>query len=232
MSRLSVAAFDLTAGGPTALKILRAELGWRDLGRALARFAWRAATTDPFEALAAPPANPAERFTRHQLRPVLLLEQVLRRDLAADESTAATILERVVSETGARFIEWTVRPPSRARWEAMSAQAQQARVRAFMDRFMNAKAEPVDAPDVEIAFDVTFCHFVDLLRRLGRPELAPLFCKADSVYFGRPDAPIRLRRDSNLAQGDDRCTFRLTFPDDEPVVPAGGIEPDGESPSR
>ena len=71
--------------------------------------------------------------------------------------------------------------------------------------------ETIDDPKAEFAFDVTFCHFVDLTQRLGRNHLAPLFCLADSVYFGQEDVDIRLDRDTTLAGGDDRCRFRFAF---------------------
>ena len=57
---------------------------------------------------------------------------------------------------------------------------------------------------------------MDLTRRLGRTELAPLFCGADSVYFDQPDSPLRLVRDETLAGGGQRCAFRFHLDDDAP----------------
>lgn len=206
--RWDLVRFDLTQGLPAALGVLGDELGAWDRIRAMARFAWRSATTDPFAALG-PAASAAESFTRHQLRPVLLFDAVLREDLERAPEEAQEILLRLVGEIGAAFIDASVRHPSVEEWRKMSEADRAAFARGAIDRFENARGEVVEVGERSFGLDITFCHFADLARRLGRPDLAPLFCHADAVYYGRPESEIRLTRDETIAAGAERCAFRF-----------------------
>lgn len=209
MIRLRLILFDITRGLPTAARVLAARLGWRKTLRVFALFLRRSATTRPFRALGSDRPSAAERFTRHQLKPVLLLDDVLRKDLLMSQEEALALLAEVVGASGAQFIASQLSPPSPAAWRSYDDQAKESFARRVMARFLNAEAELVPDDRSEVAFDVTFCHFAHLTRRLERPELAPLFCRADSAYFSRPEAPVELRRAKTIAQGDDRCEFRF-----------------------
>ena len=62
-----------------------------------------------------------------------------------------------------------------------------------------------------VSFDVTLCPLADYFKDQGMPEITPYaacnldFCTADA--FG-----ITLTRTKTIAQGDDHCDFRWTFP--------------------
>ena len=202
--------FDLTVGLPVALAALRKHLpkGWLGV---LVRFAWLDLTTNPFASLGRERLSEGERFTRQQLRPVLILDRALGADERLDASARLELLESIVSETGARFIESNFSPPTPQEWSQLGPPERDGLVRRIMAQFLNAETALVADPDALAAFDVTRCHFAELTRRLDRPELAPLFCCADSVYFGRPEVPVRLSRLKTIAGGDDRCTFRFHF---------------------
>ncbi len=208
--RLDLIRFDLTRGLPAALRGLRRSLAPKEFRRALRAFVRRSITDDPFGELDAP-ANKGEEFTRHQLKPALLLDTVLREDLGWDQERTHTLLRDVVGETGAAFIEATLAPPSSATWFAMNGGDRQKFAEGVLQKFENAEGAIVEAGAKRFGVDMTFCHFVALTHRLGRSDLAPLFCHADSVYFGRPDSEIHLDRDETLAGGEQRCSFRFSF---------------------
>lgn len=216
MVKLRLIWFDLTKGLPIAVGTLAKAIGPLSTIRALLYFVLRSATWNPFAALGKA-TSPADAFTRHQLEPVLILDRVFREDLALDPDEVMKILESVVGASGAAFIGSNLRPPTAAQWGRWSAGERRSFAERVLGHFLNAEAELVDDPDAEVAFDVSFCHFAGLTARLGRQELTPLFCEADSVYFSAPDAPIRLGRDQTIAAGDDRCRFRFTFV--EPAAP-------------
>lgn len=169
---------------------------------------WRSIAHDPLRQLPKP-TGWRERFTRHQLKPVLILEDVLTARM--DRPATLAVLGDVVAHSGARFVASQVRHPAPAVWRKFTPAERDRTVAKLLSRFGNAEAHVVSHDDVALGFDVTFCHFVALCRQLGRPHLAPLFCKADSTYYDAPDSPVRLVRTQTLAAGDDRCTFRLSY---------------------
>lgn len=210
-SKARLVWFDLTAGLPVALRVLREELPAAMRRQALLHFLRRSATADPFRDLP-PAASAGEAFSRHQLRPVVLFSDVLRDDLGLNGERTLDVLRRLVAETGSRFIASQVALPERSSWDRMSEQSRQQLGETMLARFGNAEAHVVDSEGYPFAFDVSFCHFAHLTRQIGHPELAPLFCAADSVFFSRPAAPVRLERNSTLADGGVACTFRFRWP--------------------
>jgi len=208
MSRRELWWFDLTRGRWTALGVLRRRLGLARLARLVARIAWLDATRDPFASL--PPArDERERLSRFQLRPALLLDDALS-DLGYDPQERQSLVGEVVAESGARFLQHELRNVSRASWESLQPPGRRALLEGLLSRFFNMQAQPLDDPgDHDLGFDVTSCHFVRLTSELGRSELAPVFCAADEVFFGRPESPLRLDRPETLASGGTRCAFRL-----------------------
>jgi len=163
----------------------------------------------------------AERLSRRQFRGVALLDAVLREDLGLAEAEALDVLRDLVTETGVRFITRTIPFPSRREWRGAGMGDRERFAGQAARRFFNAEIGRVDHGDGFLEVDVKACRFVRLAREIGRPELAPLFCEADSVLFGRPGAPIRLEREGTIANGADRCDFRFVYEDAPSAEPAG-----------
>lgn len=208
--RLDQLRFDVRHVYPTTLRLLFRHLGFRDSLRTLIAFARRMVREDPFADLG-PAANRGEAFTRHQLAPLLLMDAVLREDLKLPAGQVRLLLEELVGATGTIFIGQAFGAISPARWRTMSNEQRVAAARAVFARFENSEGVPGDVGPDHFDFDVTYCHYAALTQRIGRPDLAPLFCHADSVYFGRPESSIRLERDETLARGDRRCGFRFRY---------------------
>jgi len=57
-------------------------------------------------------------------------------------------------------------------------------------------------------FDIVGCVYLDILRTLGAPELAPIFCQMDDRLAQLIPSSIGWRRAGTLARGQDRCDFR------------------------
>jgi hypothetical protein len=213
--KIDLIRFDLSAGLPTALHVLRAQLGWTRAIHALTRFMLRSLGRDPLRDLSTHgwPAS-QETLVRHQLRPVILLDDVLRLDLALPQERVMEILAQVIRMSGARFIEHNVPDIPRSSWRAADPAQRHSFVTRLTTRLFNAQIEDITTAPTTLAFRITACRFVQLTHALGRPQLAPLFCAADSQFFESPSSP-RLDRPSTIAAGDACCHFIFSYREDE-----------------
>lgn len=176
--------------------------------RVLARYAI-ASVRDPLAGVSTDgwPAD-KEELVRHQLRAAVRLDDATRH-LGWDEDKRLELVGEIVALSGAQFVATMLRFPTQGAWEEASAQEKVAFVRGATGRFFNAEMAEVRADDQSLGFDVCACRFVQLAAELGRPYLAPMFCRADSVLFDRPDAPATLHRTTTIASGGERCDFRF-----------------------
>ncbi len=58
-----------------------------------------------------------------------------------------------------------------------------------------------------VAFDMTRCFDLDVLRRLGAGPITPAYCAVDDVLYSRLDPRLRFTRSATLATGGHRCDF-------------------------
>ncbi len=206
----ALAAFDATQSAPLALSVLRHELGTVGVARAVLHLARRAVLADPLRALARP-RDRDDALTRQQLRPVLLLDDVLRLDLGLDEHRSHALLGVVVRTSGARFLAQFQPALAVDDWAAATPAERARFAKALVSRLFNARVARVEALPDALAFDVAACRFVDLLGALDRARLAPLFCEVDRAFVDRDGSPLALHRAGTLAEGAARCDFRFTL---------------------
>jgi hypothetical protein len=193
-----------------ALRVLMRELGtWRAL-RIGAAVQLASARGEPFRQLP-PPADTAERASRAQAGPAILLYDRLANELGDERALALTAA--VVEASALVFLGRSVGPLHRDQLADGSAEARLAFVRERLARFPNATATVDEASADRVRFTVTACHLERLARETGRPALAPLFCAADGRYFGEVQPGVRLDRPTTLAQGGATCPFTLEWED-------------------
>jgi hypothetical protein len=205
-----LARFDRTESSRLALGVLYAKLGlWRFV-RALVAFVLRGVFADPSKVLGKP-ASRDDELTRIQLRPVLLLDDVLTRNLALPREQVLGILRSVVAASGARFLEVFMPTFERAEWQGATDAARESFAGGLVSRLFNARVSSFRTDAEGLAFDVAECRFVAALRALDRMHLGPLFCAVDAAYVDRPGSNLLLERSGTLATGATRCDFRFTM---------------------
>lgn len=212
-TRRELIAFDIKYGFPTALKVLGEHLGQATRAKVLARHVMLSATTDPFKDMDDDWPKDKEVLVRHQLGAALLLDDALK-PYMSDEQQRVAILKDVISQTGAHFIQKILPLPKTSLWQQATEQERETFLTRAMSRFFNAEIGQLYTEDQWLGFDVHRCRFAHIVRKLDRPYLAPLFCAADSVFFERPEAPVRLVRTQTIAQGGTCCDFRFHFKDE------------------
>jgi len=205
--------FELSRGARTSVRALRRHLGTRAMLRVVAAVL-RRARLDPLRGIAVAGWDPGNvALARHQLRPVLLLDDALRDVLALSDDRRLAILRDVVADTGAEFVRTSMPVPERASWRAADADRRRAFARSLTARMFNTRVEQLEVAEDRLEFDVTACLFVELCRAARRPEVAPLFCEADARRFDCRDSLVSLRRTRTIAGGDERCDFRFRYRD-------------------
>lgn len=191
-----------------ALRALAKALGIRKTASLSARLALRQARGEPFASL--PPADgDDERMSREQIGPAIVLFDELRRRLGEEEALRVT--RDVVIAATLAFLSETIGPLRRSDLEPLSQPDREAFVRALTGRFFNATVQMDGVSADEVRFTVTACRFPSLCEEAGVPELAPVFCRGDEVYFGETQPDVALDRGRTLAEGGDACVFRLSW---------------------
>jgi len=203
----------LPAPDLAAARVLRTRLGLLAAAAVGLRIKLDAARGRPFGDLPAA-SDPRERASRRQAGDAVLLYRALLRRL--DRDAAFALAGDVLHEAALAFLDETVGPLGPGDLRPLSADARLAFVRERLVRFPNVEADLVAAEPDRVAFRVTRCRLVELVREAGHPELAPLFCTADATFFGQSRPGVTLERPGTLAGGASDCHFILHASGGEP----------------
>ncbi len=212
LQRRDLISFDIRISLPTAVGVLRRRLPAHHVAKVLFRYG-ASSVKDPLAGISGE-GWPAARevLVRHQFRAAMRIDDALATVPDLAEHTRHEIIAEVIAETGARFLEANLALPDPQAWADASEPEREAFVRSTLGQFANADIDRLytDEPGM-LGFDVCVCRFQQLSNAVGRPYLAPMFCAADSVHFGRANSPVKLRRSATIATGGERCDFRFDY---------------------
>ena len=191
-----------------AERFLRRRLGLGKSSKLIWRLKKLERSGEPWKELE-PPASDDERDCRQEAGSVILLYDLLTELIGRDE--ALELLTEIVSEGGVLKLRESVPRLERARFDTMAPDEQKRFLKDIMGQFPNAEVGEVELTKSTFRYEITGCKFVDLTRRAGRPELAPLFCSGDGVYFDRHLPEVAFERTQTLAEGGTCCDFRFRW---------------------
>ena len=191
-----------------ALASLRPALGVRALPGLVWEMRRRAAAGEPWQALG-PAATERERICRDQARDAVLLFVALTSRVG--EKRALALTGQVLRESAVLHLRRLLPRVDRAAYAAMEPAARKAMLEDLVGRFPNSTVDGVEASVGRFSYRITRCELVELMRRIGRPLLAPLFCKGDEDFFGRDMPEVVFERPSTLAEGGACCEFRFRW---------------------
>ncbi len=202
--------FELRHALPVTWRALRSRMGVaRTLG-VVARYAVWGVTRNPLPDPKG--ASLRDRMANRQFRAAMVLE--LAAGTALPPAETRELVAEVIRDTGARFIATHVPLDVAATWGTTTQSDRERFAREAITRFFNADVTRLAASAGGLEFEVGACRFAEHAVATGRPHLAPMFCAADSEYFGRPGTP-RLEREETLAGGHQRCAFFLRYLDED-----------------
>jgi len=213
MNRFRLHYFDLRRGLPTAIRTIGKKLGPRKGAIALFQFVKRSLGPDPLAHIPPSPefSKQAETLSRLQFRNAYHLDNVARNDLRLSEEDSLDFVEEIIAHTGAAFIAFNLKFITHREWTTMASTGRRTYMQEIVSRFFNSRIVDLVAHTNELSFTVSACRFAQLAHQLGRPHLAAMFCKADSVFFEREESPLRLIRTDTIANGANSCDFRFRF---------------------
>ena len=188
-------------------RILLKRLGPMHTMRTLAHFALMTLQGHPFKELGEP-VDDRDRLSRKQLGPAVLIYRALQH-VGLPTSQATELVKDLVTVGGLRFLDHLLAPI--ANTPSHQILRHRDRIKLVLARFMNAEAKTKLTEDGTLHYTVYRCRFVELLNRVGTPELAPLFCDVDREYFQTDRTTIVLARRRTLAAGDNCCDFRFSL---------------------
>lgn len=163
---------------------------------------------EPFAELGAP-ADEKERMSREQIAgAVLLYRELLKR---VDRARALEVTEKVVITAGVEFLRQVLGPLKREQIEPLGPEERERFARERGERFFNADMRWDEVSPEQVRFTVTHCRFPGLCKAAGAPELAGMFCRVDSAFFGDPANGATLHRTRTIAGGDRECPFTIAL---------------------
>ena len=212
--------FDVTRGNKIALQYLAQELGWRTTIRLVLRMKYQLWTDHPFKTLNhQKPPSKQEKLTQRQMAPLIILYLMLERMYS--RTRALRIISELSQRVGIAFLKYNVPDIRAADYKNLSRQEMLARLKAITQRFFNAKAELKLDHEDNFLFTVNVCYFARYAKLLNLPELAPLFCASDKIYFDVYQPDIRLIRTVTLAEHDKPCDFYFKWRTNELAEQSG-----------
>lgn len=189
-------------------KILTQRLGYTVFPGLIAKVAYRLLLGEPWRNIH-PAESERERLTREQAGPALVLLDVLTDKIGYERALAIT--SEIVTESAVLFLKTAIPPFTHSQFIAMSREEQLKFLNECIARFPNAVVEKVEVTDECFSYDVTYCEFGILMKKLGRSELAPMFCAGDAVFFERFMPEVEFTREMTLAEGGECCPFRFRW---------------------
>jgi hypothetical protein len=167
-------------------------------------------TDNPWKRIPAP-KNKKERISRKMLSPLIILYQILKRDLS--EEKALKILEEIIFRISVMFMKKQIPKIDSERLKILEKKEREDYILNISGRFFNAEINKINSTPQTFTYIIDQCYFAYLLKKIKCPELCQFFCKADFLYFQQNQPEITFERNKTLAEGHDFCDFHFTLKD-------------------
>ncbi len=193
-----------------AIKVLRKELGWKQLLGLVRELSKNKKRGEPWKDLPAP-VDRKEEESRELIGDAILLYRALLKKRPQPE--AERIIREVIVESAVMQLYSLVPRFSKERINELPAEERKEKFCSLINQFPNADWEINKISEQEYSYFITRCRLVELIIAVGHPELQDAFCEGDGVYFERYQTDINFSRPTKIGSGDDVCDFVFRIDD-------------------
>jgi hypothetical protein len=186
------------------LSILAKNIGVKACAGVLFDMARRAVLGEPWKGQARP-QDTKERFSREQSGPAVLLYRALLSKVSNDR--AIEITGEIIMEASILFLRAQIPVMQPNLLSTMSEKEREKYILNIADQFYNADLGRVEFTEDSFSYEIVRCRFPELMKTVGHPELAPLFCAGDAVFFDREQPHIDFSRTHTLSADAKPCDF-------------------------
>ena len=203
--------FDNTKGNSTALRVLIRELGWGEAFSLAIKLKWRLFHKSPFSELNRE-NKPSEKakLSQRQMGPLVVLYELLT-ESGHSQKFSLELLQKLGDSVATAFLKFNVPIIKREDYGDLPRQEKMNLLTRVTQRFFNADAELSLDDNDNFGFQVNHCHFASYSKALNYPELAPLFCSSDKLFFNTYQDDITFFRSQTLAENNKPCDFNFTW---------------------
>lgn len=194
------------SGAAFTVRTLLSELGLLKTATVFLDLARASTRGEPFGGLG-PPVDEQDELSRRQLASAVLLYRALKDNLDQDQALALT--GKIIEDASVDFLRLNVPVLRKKALLDMPGPERDAMFKSVGAKFFNADANIRMVDNKIVYFSVHRCRFVELLRRVGEPEMAVLFCKGDFRFFNEHQPDIALHRPQELSTGGAYCDFQF-----------------------
>ena len=194
------------AGARVAVRKMFSQLGAGPALKVLAGVAADQARGEPWRELSRP-ADTREALSRRQLGSAVLLYRNLCR--VCEEPEAYDLTAAIVREASVDFLRRNVPVIKKKKVLGMTDSRRRFYLRRIQQKFFNADADMTLDGDEGLLLTVRRCRFPELLKAVGDPQLAPMFCEGDADFFDQHQPEVQLERPEIISRGGAVCDFRF-----------------------
>ncbi|MFH1781094.1 MAG: L-2-amino-thiazoline-4-carboxylic acid hydrolase [Patescibacteria group bacterium] len=158
-----------------------------------------------------PPRDEREKQAREQAAPAFVLYKLLKAEFSQEK--AYQITEEVVKDAAVSTLKKSL-PSISPQWYK-NLDNKKAELKKAIENSPNTKIGEMEINEDSFSFQVARCDFVEFAKKLNMPEVAPVFCSGDGLFFEKFTPEIKFERPQKLSDGGEYCDFRFQLKNDK-----------------
>jgi hypothetical protein len=205
---IQLLVFNSFIGNPKGFKLIVNQFGWGEGIAVVLKMQLNMVFKNPFYRLnlKRAPITWKERLSQKQIHPAFALyDTLISKGYSIDESAAA--VENVVIGVANEFLKFTVPAIKMKDIERRNLSDRKKMFSTIVERFPNTFGTLKVDENESYHFTVDSCLFSAYCKQLGYEKLAPIFCKADKMYFDQYQPNVEFSRADTLAMNGKPCDF-------------------------
>ncbi len=192
-----------------AFKVLKEELGWKKTLALLPALTKLQKQGKPWDELKEPQSR-KDRESRALIGDAILVYRILRSWEEFTEQRAEKIVKKMIKEAALQQLFALIPQFKKETLEQVPEEKREAVLSSIVEKFPNTDWHVVEVKKNRIVYHITRCRLVELVQKLGHPELSDAFCPGDITYFEEYQPNIKLIRPCTIGIDEEEyCDFQF-----------------------